>query len=346
MLDLNVPAIEKLVDYTASGIGAIAGPILAPWKASREGKARVIAAKADAEVHSIEAESGARSLQIIADAQTKAKQAIAKPIDSERSMVEITRDDITQRIEFQERKRLANVRSVLHNAAIELDDKEVPDHEPDHDWTARFFESVQDISSEEMQRLWAKILSGEVQSPGDTSLRTLETLRNMSKIDAEIFSDACNFVFLPLQEQERGIILRGDEYYEISDAVHYTKLLHLQDCGLLTIEQIVYNIISNTQFFPYQDLLLKVSKNKNTDSKIQIPVFTLTRAGTELYRIVQPRVCMDYLRCFAKWLESQNCQLFSTQIINRYPDGRLDYRENFTPIESTQPDSGALHIQK
>ena len=338
MLDLNVPAIEKLVDYTASGIGAIAGPILAPWRASREGKARVIVAKADAEVRHIEAESDARSLQIIADAQAQARQAIAKPIESEHSMVEITRGDITQRIEFQERKRLANVKSVIEDAAAELGDKEVPDHEPNPDWTARFFDSVQDVSSEEMQRLWARILSGEVQSPGGTSLRTLDTLRNMSKIDAEMFNDACSYVFL---EGDFGFILRGDEYHEISDAVRYTNLLHLQDCGLLIFEQTVCNIVSNTQFLQYQDLLLKVSKNKNTDSKIQIPVVTLTRAGTELYRIVQPRVCMDYLRCFAKWIESQNCQLFSTQIINRYPDGRFEYRENFTPIESNQLDSVA-----
>ena len=346
MLDLNVPAIEKLVDYTASGIGAIAGPILAPWKTSREGKARVIAAKADAEVRSIEAESDARSLQIIADAQAKARQALAEPIESGHGTVEITRGDITQRIEYQERKRLANVRSVIVDAAAELGDKQVPDHEPNHDWTARFFESVQDISSEEMRRLWARILSSEVQSPGGTSFRTLETLRNMSKIEAEIFNDACNFVFLPLKEREGGFILRGDKYEEIFDPIRYAKLLHLQDCGLLIIEKTVYSIISNTSFFLYQDLLLKVSKNKNTDSKIQIPVVTLTRAGNELYRIVQPKLCMDYLRRFAKWIESENCQLSSAQIINRYPDGRLNYRENFTPIESNQPDGAAPQIQK
>ena len=165
MLDLNVPAIEKLVDYTASGIGAIAGPILAPLKASREGKARVIAAKADAEVRRIEAASDAQSLQIIANAQAEARQAIAEPIESGRGIVEITRDNITQRIEYQERKRLANVRSVIVDAAADLGDKEVPNYEPDHDWTARFFDSVQDVSSQDMQRLWARILSGEVQSP-------------------------------------------------------------------------------------------------------------------------------------------------------------------------------------
>ena len=32
-ISLRVPGFEKLVDYAASGIGSIAGPMLAPWKA-------------------------------------------------------------------------------------------------------------------------------------------------------------------------------------------------------------------------------------------------------------------------------------------------------------------------
>ena len=38
MADINVkvPAIEKLVDYGASGLGAIAGPLLAPVKARQD----------------------------------------------------------------------------------------------------------------------------------------------------------------------------------------------------------------------------------------------------------------------------------------------------------------------
>ena len=41
MVDVNVkvPALEKLLDYTASGIGAVAGPMLAPWKARKEAEA-------------------------------------------------------------------------------------------------------------------------------------------------------------------------------------------------------------------------------------------------------------------------------------------------------------------
>ena len=176
-LNLNSRAIEKLIDYTASGVGAIAGPMLAPWRASREAKARLAAAPLDAQVRRIEAESEAGVLQIIARAQSEARQYVLQEGAEVQGRVGITRDDISQRIEFQERKRISNVSAVVQDAADELGDKEVPDHEPDSDWTARFFDSVQDVSSHDMQRLWGKVLAGEVESPGRTSLRTLDTHR-------------------------------------------------------------------------------------------------------------------------------------------------------------------------
>ena len=183
-LNLNVKAVEKLLDYTASGVGAIAGPMLAPWKASREAKARLAAAPIDAEVRRIEAESEAETSAIIAKAQSEARQYTIAPNAEVRGTVGITRDDVMQRIEFQERKRLTNVASVVEDAAEELGDKEVPDHEPDPDWTSRFFNEVQDVSSEDMQKIWAKILAGEVESPGRTSLRSLDILRNLTQQDA------------------------------------------------------------------------------------------------------------------------------------------------------------------
>ena len=55
----------------------------------------------------------------------------------------------TQRIQFQEEKRQSNIETVVRHAASELEDKHVEDHEPDHDWTARFFNDVQDVSTKE-----------------------------------------------------------------------------------------------------------------------------------------------------------------------------------------------------
>ena len=93
---VRVPALEKLVDYGASGVGAVAGPMLANWRASREGAARLTSARIDAEVRRPEAKSNSESLRIIADAQAIARQSIDTTSESEYSMVEITRNDIVR----------------------------------------------------------------------------------------------------------------------------------------------------------------------------------------------------------------------------------------------------------
>ena len=75
---------------------------------------------------------------------------------------------------------------------MELGDKDVANSEPDHDWTARFFSDVQDVSSEEMQSLWGKVLAGEVERPGSTSILTLSILRNLDQATASIFRKLCS----------------------------------------------------------------------------------------------------------------------------------------------------------
>jgi len=177
----NIPGIEKLVEVVASGIGAVAGPMLAPWAATRRAKARIIDARAEGE-----------SMRIIAQAQADAQRILAaNPTDLQ---VESEGDaPIIQRLDFQERKRHQNILSVVGGAADALENREVPDQEPDHDWTARFFEFAQDVSDDDVRAIWAKILAGEVRSPGSVSLRTLSVLRDMSRSDAELFREALRY---------------------------------------------------------------------------------------------------------------------------------------------------------
>ena len=42
-----IPGLNKLLEIAASGLGAVAGPFLAPWKARREGQARTAEASAE-----------------------------------------------------------------------------------------------------------------------------------------------------------------------------------------------------------------------------------------------------------------------------------------------------------
>lgn len=331
-ININVPGLEKLVDYTASGIGAVAGPMLATWKASKEAEAKRITAQADADAQITKAKADASSLQIIADAQSRARQSLDAPIESGHGTLEIHGDTINQRIEFQERKRQSNIVSVVRAAAAELGDKEVPDHEPDSDWTARFFDSVQDVSSEDMQKIWAKILSGEVETHGRTSLRTLDTLRNMTKRDAEIFRDICDFVIY-------DFVFYDEKYIQSYDVLRYGNLLHLQDCGLMNIgpflvKELTWNDRNYREgiVFPYQGILLKIINEKKAEKETNIPNVLLTTAGRELFRIAECTLQMDYLQSFAGFLRSKNCRLSYAKITEELP-GRRFRHADFTPIE-------------
>ena len=203
-INVNVPAIEKLLDYAASGVGSIAGPMLAPWKAGQEAKARLRTVEGEAEAQRIHAEGHATSTQIIAAAQEEARSTLISPQATLQGEVGIG-ELITQRIQFQEEKRQANIGSVVRKAASQLGDGEVQDHEVDHDWTARYFADVQDVSSEELRNLWSRILAGQVARPGSTSIRTLSVLKNLNQDVAGLFAKLCS-ICLFLREYDLEIV--------------------------------------------------------------------------------------------------------------------------------------------
>ena len=91
-------------------------------------------------------------------------------------------------MKYQGEKRFKNIESVVQLAAMELGEKIVPDIEPDHDFTSRFFYDVQDMCSEKLQLPWAKILSGEVGNLGSKSVQSLSILKNIGKNIAWTFS--------------------------------------------------------------------------------------------------------------------------------------------------------------
>ena len=227
-MNVNVPALDKLVDYVASGIGSVAGPMLAPWRARQETKTRIITAKGREEELAIQARGQSTALQLIAEAQTK-----AQGIDVQG---EITLNEaIQQTIQFQAEKRQRNISTVISQTATELGEKKVPNSEPDHDWTARFFNEVQDVSSEGMQTLWARILAGKVERPESTSIKTLGILRNLDQHTARLFSRLCSLCVSIEDEDARVPSLGGDvgnnslEKYGLG----FGKLNKLNEHGLI-----------------------------------------------------------------------------------------------------------------
>lgn len=307
MVELKVPALEKLLDYAASGIGAIAGPMLLPWKAHWEAKARRIAAHSDAEEGSIRARSESESLTMIATAQAEARRYILPTGVEVSGSAEITDYHVAQRIEYQEKKRSANTRDVVIESAMILGDKEVIDHEPDPDWVASFFDHIKDIHSEDLQTIWARILAGEIEQPGRTSLRTLSVLKSMTQSEALLFHSV-------MQYRIDDLIL-GKFYEEDTGSNWASKFLALSNIGVVaTPSQITRNIVLNGDGILGMEhnkhlLIIEGPPNSRLDtSRTQHAL--LNPQGKELAEFcTHEQPMMQYLKIFSGWVESHGCTL-------------------------------------
>ena len=331
-IKVSVPAIEKLAEYSASGIGSVAGSMLASWKAQREANAKVIAAKGEVEAQRILAEGQADTMAIIATAQANARSLLVSPPPPDsniRGQLDFA-DTVTQRIQFQEEKRQSNIETVVRQAASELEDKLVGDHEPDHDWTARFFNDVQDVSAKETQQLYAKILAGEVVRPGSTSFKTLSILRNLDRPTAMLFKILCSACISLFFDKDhildaRVLSLGGDATQNTLKkfGLSFDNLNILNEHGLIIadykswydIRMCVSTFGTNEKQekivvrvpFKFQDhyWVLEPTKPLKTGAAYRVSGVALTKAGRELLKVVDCQPIPGYSQELEVFFTSQ-----------------------------------------
>lgn len=99
------------------------------------------------------------------------------------------------RLQYQQARKEHNIESVIGKTVLELEDKTVESTDDvDEDWLNRFFNIVEDVSDEQLQSLWSRILAGEILQPHSYSLRLLEFLRNISKDELELILKIMPFI--------------------------------------------------------------------------------------------------------------------------------------------------------
>jgi hypothetical protein len=127
-------------------------------------------------------------------AQAKAKGLVAVLGLQNKLALQDIQDRAEERVKRQEAKRQKNLEAIAAQAARELPGT-VSDQPVDEDWIAQFFNHCQDVSNEQMQTIWARILAREVTKPGSFSLRALALVRVMDKDDANTFTRFCSVVW-------------------------------------------------------------------------------------------------------------------------------------------------------
>lgn len=269
-VQLDSPFLRRLLDVVASGVGAV----FRPWMIRR-----LAQADADAMLLKAKAEWDVRLLELPGDAVGQ-PTVLATPEPETVETDIVPEERIRCRLRLQEEKRQRNIEFVVWHAASDSEFPPATDA-PDDDWVARFFSSVQDVSSDQMQTLWGRILAGEIRKPGSYSLRTLDLVRNLSPDEAQLLTSIAGTF-----EENSGVLLFGTESGKL-----FPRLNRLVEAGLLHPRSMWRLPPPHNMVLQYHDGALTVTNN----GLGYMDRFDPTQSAGELLSVIKRAPLAGYL---------------------------------------------------
>ncbi|MBE9728988.1 DUF2806 domain-containing protein [Escherichia coli] len=213
----------------------------------------------------------------------------------------------------RETKRQENIENITMQAAQSLSESDnVSDI--DEDWIEAFFRECEDISDEQMQMLWGRILSEEAKSKGSFSRRTLKLLSTISKEEANLITYFGKFVW---QANKLTPILFTDENGD-TEGITFDKLSVLDSLGVIQ-QGIGYSLTfkSKNGRIGYYGTVFSVEFQSDDSSTWKLPIGTalLTPIGQELMKICGSTPDIAYLNKFLNKINVEGSQV-KLSIIN------------------------------
>lgn len=207
---------------------------------------------------------------------------------TEISNANILLENTKARLVNQELSRTSNIQNVISKTYdILKDEEDVSDKPVDKDWFTRYFNIVQDISNEDIQNLWAKLLAGEIKQPGSFSYRTLETLKNMTTDEAELFTKVAKFFIF--DGQKNCYIFNDHDLLKRYGVIHY-YIVTLIDIGLINSSLNTGIIVNNNLTMLNNNLIFSIYNNMGM---VQIPILTVSKTGNEILKLIDNKCNSD-----------------------------------------------------
>jgi len=264
--------------------------------------------------------SGAKSL---ADFNLQLSFSLEKPLSkSKHPRVEPT-VDVLELIEQSNgranidsvRKEINVAKAILHaeEKIFSEDHSEVSDEKVNDDWIFRWRDYAGDVNSDEMQRLWGRLLAGEVKSPGSYSLRCMDFLRNLEQSEAKLIQTLCELSI-------DGLILKNPD---IKKYVCFNQILELETLGIISGASGggILRTISVKEGDVWERVLVANDKcllvaHTDSSATLQLSGYLLTVLGHQMHSLGSFKADAEYLKEVGQQLVSQG---FSVKI--------ADYRE-------------------
>lgn len=275
---------------------------------------------------------------------------------------DLYRDNIITTTEYLKCKNLADI-AKLADAGRErqrgasngtFEDGKRPAY--NFDWFWRFFERAGYASNEDMKKLWASVLNGEIVHSGQFSYKAIETLFHMSPIEARVFQEMAQYSFntpygeclLPSSEElydnydvTSPCVVDGqsDIYAVLAAAYGITneKIMDLDEYGLLSSMLTVSSFsVTHDPFLITNDYyaIEMCLKDANDLESLEFKVcgHRFSSVARQLFAVIEDEPCLscflDYARLIERKYSEMEVKVFKIVSIDREEiqiDDSIDY---------------------
>jgi hypothetical protein len=169
------------------------------------------------------------------------------------------------------------------------------------EWFNHFFSGAQDVTEKDLQLLWSKLLSGEIQKPGSYSYRTLSVLSEMTTEEALIAAECFRRVL-------DGDFIVREPFFESGEGLH--KIMVLSESGIVNNQPFLKetkNLGAGEAVAFQKSPYLLLFKNQSAQQlELKFSVIALTSVGQELYSLIRKSGNLEDLRSSFKTICDAN----------------------------------------
>lgn len=285
------------------------GSLLTPWQEKRVAKAQLeirkeemfLLAKVEMEVEAIK---NGRSRYYVESEVKLLSPSIDREDSNERieptiDLSKIANNIVNSNFSDSVRKEINVSKAILHAEDILKDERQEATKETiEDDWLFTWRKCAGNVSTDELQSLWGKVLAGEVKQPGSYSLRTLDFLKGLSKTEAKLISKiACYVIFA-------SIIRIKEKELIYSNIIN--DLIYLQEIGIITgVNSTGLNsTLKSSSKECFETVLISYNKaivirHEDVFHQIRLPLYKLTEIGKNVIKLADFETNMEYLKSIA-----------------------------------------------
>lgn len=296
------------------------GTLLKPWQIKREAAAqlesrqREIILLAQAEKYAEEVRAGRVNFRdymagskMLANANNNSKEV--SRIEPTLDITNIV-DGVMHEMVSDNLRRSINVSNSVLYAEEKLREEKGSESDKmiNSDWIHRWRDSVSNVSSEDMQRLWGRLLAEELTTPGAYSLRCMDFIKNLTQEEALLIERLSRVCFV-----EASGFWGDDEVLE-EFGISYQELMELQHLGVITgieAENLNNTYSPNSEQEAGIEVIFILSKVKclqvshETKRELIHKAYFATRLGMQLMQLSSLEPDLEFFERFAAHLVKQ-----------------------------------------